>query len=109
MKDLSGLMKQAQGMQSKLQNAQARLAETTVEGTAGSGLVTLSLKGSGELTSVKIGEDVFKDGDAETLSDLILAAHADAKQKLDAASQELMQQAMGPLAGLAGAMPGLKF
>jgi DNA-binding YbaB/EbfC family protein len=109
MKDLSGLMKQAQGMQSKLQNAQARLAETTVEGSAGSGLVTLSLKGSGELIAVKIGEDVFKDGDAETLSDLILAAHADAKAKLDAASQQLMQQAMGPLAGLAGAMPGLKF
>jgi DNA-binding YbaB/EbfC family protein len=108
MKDLSGLMKQAQGMQQKLQDAQAKLAETTVEGAAGSGLITLSLKGSGELVAVKIGEDLFKDGDAETLADLILAAHADAKTKLDAASQTLMQQAMGPLAGLAGAIPGLK-
>ena len=109
MKDLSGLMQQAQGMQQKLQDAQARLAETVVEGTAGSGLVTLSFKGSGALAAVKIGEDVFRDGDAETLADLILAAHADAKSKLDAASQTLMQQAMGPLAGLAGGMPGLKF
>jgi DNA-binding YbaB/EbfC family protein len=109
MKDLSGLMKQAQGMQQKLQDAQAKLEETTVDGAAGSGLVTLSLKGSGELVAVKIGEDIFKDGDAETLADLILAAHADAKSKLDAASQALMQQAMGPLAGLAGGMPGLKF
>ncbi len=108
MKDLSGLMKQAQGMQQKLQDAQAKLAETAVEGAAGSGLITLSLKGSGELVAVKIGEDIFKDGDAETLADLILAAHADAKQQLDAASQALMQQAMGPLAGLAGAIPGLK-
>ena len=108
MKDLSGLMKQAQGMQQKLQDAQSKLAETTVDGVAGSGLVTLSLKGSGELVAVKIGDDIFKDGDAETLADLILAAHADAKTKLDAASQALMQQAMGPLAGLAGAIPGLK-
>jgi len=108
-KDISGLMKQAQGMQQKLQDAQAKLAETTVEGVAGSGLVTLTLKGSGEMTAVKIGDDIFKDGDAETLADLILAAHADAKSKLDAASQQLMQQAMGPLAGLAGALPGMKF
>jgi DNA-binding YbaB/EbfC family protein len=108
-KDLSGLMKQAQGMQQKLQDAQAKLAETTVDGVAGSGLVTVSLKGSGELCAVKIGEDIFKDGDAETLADLILAAHADAKQKLDATSQSLMQQAMGPLAALAGGIPGLKF
>ncbi len=109
MKDLSGLMKQAQGMQQKLQDAQAKLAETTVEGVAGSGLVTLTLKGSGELTAMKIGEDIFKEADAETLADLILAAHADAKHKLDTASQTLMQQAMGPLAGLAGGIPGLKF
>jgi DNA-binding YbaB/EbfC family protein len=107
-KDLSGLMKQAQGMQQKLQDAQAKLQETTVDGVAGSGLVTLSLKGSGALVAVRIDDDLFKGGDAETLADLILAAHADAKSKLDAASQTLMQQAMGPLAGLAGGMPGLK-
>ena len=109
MKDLSGLMKQAQGMQQKLQDAQAKLAETSVEGVAGSGLVTLALKGSGELTAVRISEDVFKDGDAETLADLVLAAHADAKAKLDAASEQAMRDAMGPLAGLAGGIPGLKF
>ena len=109
MKDLNGLMKQAQGMQQKLQDAQAKLAEKAVEGVAGSGLVTVTLKGSGEMTAVKIGDDIFKDGDAETLADLILAAHADAKSKLDAASQVLMQDAMGPLAGLTGGMPGLKF
>jgi DNA-binding YbaB/EbfC family protein len=109
MKDIGNLMKQAQGMQQKLQDAQAKLAETTVEGAAGSGLVTLAMKGSGELTDVRISEDVFKDGDADTLADLILAAHADAKGKLNAASKALMQQAMGPLAGLAGEIPGLKF
>ena len=109
MKDIGNLMKQAQGMQQKLQAAQARLAETTVDGAAGSGLVTLSLKGSGELVSVRISDDVFRDGDAETLADLILAAHADAKSRLDTASQALMTEAMGPLAGLAGGIPGLKF
>ena len=47
-------------------------------------------------------------GEAETLADLIVAAHADAKTRLDAESQRLMQEAMGPLAGLAGGVPGLK-
>ena len=109
MKDLGDLMKQAQGMQQKLQDAQARLAETLIEGTAGSGLVSLTLKGSGDLVAVRISEDAYKDGDAETISDLVLAAHAHAKAQLDQASANLMQQAMGPLAGLAGGLPGLKF
>jgi DNA-binding protein YbaB len=60
------------------------------------------------MVSLSIDEALFKEGDAETLADLILAAHADAKSKLDAASQTLMQGAMGPLAGLAGGFPGLK-
>ena len=49
MKDLSSLMKQAQDMQQKLQDAQARLAETSVEGSSGGGMVKVTLKGSGEL------------------------------------------------------------
>jgi len=107
-KDLGNLMKQAQGMQAKLQDAQARLVELVVEGAAGSGRVALRLKGSGELLSMTIAEDLMKEADAETLADLVVAAHADAKGKLDAASQSLMREAMGPLAGLAGAIPGLK-
>ncbi len=108
MKDLGSLMRHAQGMQETLQKAQDQLAQTTVEGVAGSGLVSVSLTGSGALTSVRIDEALFTDGDVETLQDLILAAHADAKTKLDAASKAMMEKAMGPLAGLAGGLPGLK-
>jgi len=109
MKDISGLMKQAQGMQAKLADAQARIAAMTVEGSAGGGLVRLSLTGAGALTSVSVSDDLLQQGEGETLSDLILVAHADAKSKLDAESEKAMRDAMGPLAGLAGGIPGLKF
>lgn len=106
MKDFGNLMKQAQGLQQKLQDAQARLAETTVEGVSGAGLVKVVLKGSGELKSVSIDESLLQPGDGEIVGDLIVAAHADAKRKLDVEQQRLMQEAMGPLAGMAGGLPG---
>lgn len=102
MKDLQNLMRQAQGMQQKLAEAQARLAESLYEGRAGGGLVTLSLRGDGELVALEIKQDLLTDADAETLADLILAAHKEAKANLDATSREVMQKTMGPLAGMAG-------
>ena len=102
MKDLGSLMKQAQAMQEKLQEAQAKLAETVVEGASGGGMVKLTLKGSGELRSVEIDPDLLKPEDAEMVSDLIVAAHADAKRKLDAAQAETMKAVAGPLAGMPG-------
>jgi DNA-binding YbaB/EbfC family protein len=109
MKDLSGLMKQAQGMQAKLADAQAQIAQTIVEGSAGGGLVKVNLSGSGVLGAVMIADELLQSGEGETLADLIIAAHADAKARLDAASEQAMKDAMGPLAGLAGGFPGLKF
>ena len=109
MKDLNALMQQAQAMQQKLQDAQAKMAETTAEGTSGGGLVTIGLKGPGELTSVRIDDSLMVPGDTEILSDLIVAAHADAKKKLDAKQAQMMQDAAGPMAGLMGGMPGMKF
>ncbi len=93
-------MKQAQAMQSKLADAQARLAETEVEGQAGNGLVKLVLTGSGALKSVAIDDSLLQPGEGELVGDLVLAAHADAKARLDAASAELMKQVAGPLAGM---------
>ncbi|WP_304166073.1 YbaB/EbfC family nucleoid-associated protein [Phenylobacterium aquaticum] len=107
MKDLGGLMKQAQAMQQKLADAQARLAETVVEGTSGGGMVKVTLKGTGELSGVEMDETLLAPGEGEVLSDLIVAAHADAKRKLDATQAELMREAAGPLAGMG--LPGLKF
>ena len=107
MKDFGQMMQQAQGLQQKLQDAQARLAETTVQGQAGGGLVKVTLKGSGDLSAVSLDDTLLAPGEAEMVSDLLVAAHADAKRKLDAEQARLMQEAMGPLAGLAGGMGGL--
>ncbi|MFN3512099.1 MAG: YbaB/EbfC family nucleoid-associated protein [Phenylobacterium sp.] len=105
MKDLGSIMKQAQAMQQKLADAQARLAELTVEGTSGGGMVKVTLKGTGELSGVDMDESLLVPGEADVLSDLIVAAHADAKRKLDAEQAELMRQAAGPLAGMG--LPGM--
>ena len=100
MKDLNALMQQAQQMQQKLQDAQAKMAETTAEGSSGGGLVKATLKGPGEITALTIDPSLLADGDAEILADLVIAAHADAKRKLDAINGELMKEAAGPMAGM---------
>ena len=106
MTDFSAMMKQAQAMQAKLQDAQAKMAETTADGSSGGGMVGLSLKGAGELTSLRIDPSLLTPDEAEILADLIVAAHADARRKLEAAQAELMREAAGPLAGMPG-MPKL--
>jgi len=107
MKDLGSLMKQAQAMQQKLQDAQAKLAATLVEGTSGGGMVKVSLSGGGELKTVVIDESLIQPGEGEVLSDLIVAAHADAKRRLDQAQADMMKDVAGPLAGMG--LPGMKF
>jgi hypothetical protein len=106
MKDLGQLMKQAQAMQEKLQQAQAKMAETTAEGTSGGGMVKLTLKGAGELAALTLDPSLLTPDEGEILVDLIVAAHADAKKKLDAANAELMREAAGPFAGGLPGMPG---
>src|SRR5690349_24507881 len=92
-KDIGALMKQAQAMQQKLADAQARLADLEVEGTSGGGMVKLALKGTGELARVDLDESLMAPGEGEVVSDLIVAAHADAKRKLDAAQADMMREA----------------
>ena len=106
MTDFSTMMKQAQAMQAKLQDAQAKMAETTAEGSSGGGMVGLTLKGAGELTSLRIDPSLLTPDEAEILADLIVAAHADARRKLEATQADLMREAAGPLAGMPG-MPKL--
>ncbi|MBP7815767.1 MAG: YbaB/EbfC family nucleoid-associated protein [Phenylobacterium sp.] len=105
MKDLGGLMKQAQAMQQKLAEAQERLAQLSIEGTSGGGMVKLTLKGTGELANVWLDESLLAPGEGEVISDLIVAAHADAKRKLDEQQAQLMRDAAGPLAGMG--LPGM--
>jgi DNA-binding YbaB/EbfC family protein len=100
MTDLNALMQQAQAMQQKLQDAQAKMTETTASGTSGGGLVTVALKGPGDITSVLIDDSLMVAGESEILADLIVAAHADAKRKLDEVNSALMREAAGPMAGM---------
>ncbi len=93
--NMQQLMKQAQAMQRKLQEAQEQLAEEEVEGTAGGGVVTVTVKGNKTPVSVSISKDVVDPEDVEMLEDMVLAALNDAMNKADQLSQELM----GPLGG----------
>ena len=102
MKDIGSLMKQAQAMQEKLRAAQARLAESQVDGVSGGGLVSLTLSGGGELARLAIDDSLMKEGDGEIVADLVLAAHADARRKLEAKQSDVMRDVAGPLAGLPG-------
>jgi len=105
MKNFGELMKEAQALQEKLQAAQARLAEIEVEGSSGGGLVKLTLRGAGELKSIAVDESLLKPSEAEILADLIVAAHGDARRKLEARQAELMREAAGPFASIAGGLP----
>jgi nucleoid-associated protein EbfC len=104
-KDLGSLMKQAQAMQEKLADAQAKLAQLSVEGTSGGGMVKVTLKGSGELARVDLDESLMQPGEGEVVADLVVAAHADAKRKLDAQQADMMREAAGPLAAMG--LPGM--
>ena len=100
--NLQQLMKQAQKMQEQMAEAQAELAEAELTGTAGGGLVTVTIKGTGEVTAVKINPTAVDPDDVETLEDLVLAAFHNATE----AVRELTEQKMGPLAAGLGGMGG---
>ena len=97
MKNLSGLMKQAQQMQAKMQELQSKLEAMEIEGEAGAGLVKLTLNGKGDLRRIKVDPKVIDPADAEMMEDLIVAAHAAARQKLEAAAADAMQKVTGGL------------
>src|SRR5215510_8873927 len=104
--DMQQLFAAAAQMQSQLVDAQQRLAETEIEGSAGGGLVKVTISGQGELVDVSIAKEAIDPGDpaetASTLADLILAACRDAYRALEAVQAEMM----GPLAGALGGMGG---
>ncbi|MAM68445.1 MAG: YbaB/EbfC family nucleoid-associated protein [Rhodospirillaceae bacterium] len=104
MKNLGNLMKQAQEMQAKMQEMQDRLAEIEIDGTAGAGLVTVTLNGKGDMRGLKIDPSIFSSGDAEVVEDLIVAAHNDARVK----SEQRMQEEMSKVTGGLNLPPGMK-
>ncbi|WP_293900672.1 YbaB/EbfC family nucleoid-associated protein [Phenylobacterium sp.] len=105
MKDLGSIMKQAQAVQQRMAEAQEKIAALEIEGMAGGGAVRLMLRGSGELARLDIDASLMAPGEAEMVADLVIAAHADARRKLDDQQGSLMREAAGPLAGMN--LPGM--
>ena len=106
--NMQQLLQAAAAMQSQLMSAQQELADAEIEGSAGGGLVTVTVSGQGELVDVTIAPAAIEAGDpeetAQTLADLILAAYRDACHEAD----DLQQETMAPFAALGqGGLPGL--
>ncbi|WNF37106.1 YbaB/EbfC family nucleoid-associated protein [Bacillaceae bacterium IKA-2] len=91
MKNMGNMMKQMQKMQKQMAQAQEELKEKTVEGTAGGGMVKVTVTGEKKILEVIISEEVVDPDDVEMLQDLILAATNDALKNAD----ELINQDMG--------------
>lgn len=102
MTDIATMVRQAQEMQAKLAEAQRALADRTVEGQAGGGLVRVTLNGKGEASAVHIDPSLPEEGgDGLTvLEDLLVAAINDARRKVDELARDEMHKIAGPLAGM---------
>ncbi|MDQ3504788.1 MAG: YbaB/EbfC family nucleoid-associated protein [Actinomycetota bacterium] len=105
MPDMAALMQQATQMQEQLMAAQQELAQAEITGSAGGGLVSVTMTGAGEVTAVAIQPDAVDPEDIESLQDLIVAAIRDGNRQVG----ELTSQTMGPLAGGLGGLglPGM--
>jgi DNA-binding YbaB/EbfC family protein len=97
MKDLMKLMQQAGQIQQRMQKLQEDLAAMELEGQSGGGLVRVTLNGKGEMRGVRIDPSLLKPDEAEIVEDLILAAHQDARAKVESTMQERMQEVTGGL------------
>ncbi|HUD87697.1 MAG TPA: YbaB/EbfC family nucleoid-associated protein [Xanthobacteraceae bacterium] len=104
MPDFLGLMKQAAEFKTKMEAMQAELDRLEVGGTAGGGLVAVTLSGKGELRGVHVDESLLKPDQREILEDLLVAAHADGRRKLETMVADKMQALTGGLP----LPPGLK-
>ena len=95
MKDLGQMMQQVQEMQTRMQEFQARLDGVFVTGNAGGGLVAVTLNGKGLMTGCSIDASLIQPEEKEIVEDLIVAAHGDARQKVEKLVAEEMKQVTG--------------
>ena len=102
--DMAGMMKKAQEMQTKMAQMQDELANVTVIGESGAGLVKATATAKGELTALDIDPSIFSGDDKEVVEDLILAAIKDAQAK----AGERAQDEMGKLTEGMGLPAGMK-
>jgi nucleoid-associated protein EbfC len=102
--NMNNMMKQAQALQRKLAQAQDELACKEVTGSAGGGMITAVVNGSGtEVRSMSINPEAVDPDDVEMLQDMVVAAVNEALR----AAKELETQTMGGVAGGMGLPPGL--
>ena len=104
MKNFGQMMKQAQELQGRMAEMQVEMERTRIEGRSGGGMVVVTLTGKGDMAGVKIDSSLFKPEESEILEDLIVAAHNDAKNKVEEAMKEKMKSLTGGLP----LPPGLK-
>ncbi len=104
MTDFSSMMKKAQELQGRMAEMQGELNTLECKGTSGAGLVTVTLNGKGDMKGLEIDASLIKPDDAEILEDLILAAHSDARTKMESQLQDKMKDLTGGLP----IPPGLK-
>jgi len=95
MKNLGEMMKQVQEMQGKMQEMQLKLEQQTVVGTSGGGLVSVELNGKGAMKNVTLDPSIMVASEKEIVEDLITAAHADARTKVDQMMAEQMKDVTG--------------
>lgn len=104
MKDIMGLMSKAKEMQEKMQAMQEELGNLEVEGTSGGGMVKVTLNGKGLMTSLAIDPGLLKENEGDIVEDLVMAAHNDAKSKVE---EETARKTQELTAGLP-LPPGMK-
>ncbi|MGB0934589.1 MAG: YbaB/EbfC family nucleoid-associated protein [Alphaproteobacteria bacterium] len=101
--NIKKMMQQAQAMQAKVMEVQEKLADIMVEGTAGGGMVQVTLNCKGEMRGLKIDPKLIDPNDVEMMEDLIIAAFNDAKAKSEERASEEMKSVTGGM-GLPGGM-----
>lgn len=103
MKNIGQLMKQAQQMQQKMAEMQQKMEQAEITGSAGAGLVNVTINGKSEMRGLKIDPSLVDPQEVEVLEDLIVAAFNDAKAKLETQMSEEMSKITGGMN-----MPGMK-
>jgi len=97
MRDMMGMMKQVQALQTRMKEVQDELAAAEIEGRSGGGLVSVTLDGKGHIKKVRIDPSLMKPDETEIVEDLILAAADDASAKVAAVAEEKMREVTGGL------------
>lgn len=94
--NINDLMKQAQAMQQKMQQMQDEIANMTITGESGAGLVKITITGRHDVKQVQLDDSLLKE-DKGILEDLIAAAMNDAVRRLEQSTQEKMSRVTGGL------------